>query len=150
MDVRVPAGHEPLATALGANDAEGLVFVAAGPDLGDDWEAVAHELGEAFDASQAAMRDGRPIVYVVGGPDLLGQRGAPPPPWWPAGCSRRPAPPPSKAPRRGWLSTCWQSFEDAEPTDVAAWARSVDRRCPRASVVRWSGCGTGHLGKALP
>ena len=53
-----------------------MTTLAAGPAIGDDWEAIRHELDTAFDASRSAMRDGRPIVYVVAGEDLLGRRGA--------------------------------------------------------------------------
>lgn len=50
-----------------------LVFVA-NSGVTDEWAAVLDELTEAFDLSQAAVRNGGPIVYLVDGDDLLGRR----------------------------------------------------------------------------
>jgi hypothetical protein len=54
-----------------------LVFVA-NPGVSDEWTAVLEELTEAFDLSQAAARNGGPIVYLLEGDDLLGRRGSGP------------------------------------------------------------------------
>ncbi len=42
-----------------------------------DWAGVETALLDAFRRSQAAARDGEPIVFVLSQEDLLGQRGAP-------------------------------------------------------------------------
>ena len=51
-----------------------LVFVA-NSGVSDEWAAVLEELTEAFDLSQAAVRSGGPIVYLLDADDLLGRRG---------------------------------------------------------------------------
>lgn len=51
-----------------------LVFVT-NSDVSDGWRAVSEELTEAFDLSQAAVRNNGPVVYVVDGDDLLGRNG---------------------------------------------------------------------------
>jgi hypothetical protein len=78
--LRIPAGRDDLEEAFAAeiqpgSVEAGLVFVAAGPEIGDAWPVVLDELTEAFDLTQAATRAGGPVVYVVAGEDLLGQRG---------------------------------------------------------------------------
>jgi hypothetical protein len=42
-----------------------------------DWPGVEAALLDAFRRSQAAARDGEPIVFVLSQADLLGQRGVP-------------------------------------------------------------------------
>jgi len=51
-----------------------LVFVAE-PTIPDQWAAVAAELSEAFELSQAAVRGGGAVAYLVNSDDLLGRRG---------------------------------------------------------------------------
>jgi D-serine deaminase-like pyridoxal phosphate-dependent protein len=72
----IRAGNGDLAEALGSlplpDDA--LVFVANGA-VSDGWAAVLDELTSAYELSQAAVRAGGPIVYVLESDDLLGRRG---------------------------------------------------------------------------
>ena len=51
-----------------------MIFTALPPD---DFAGVEIALLDAFKRSQAAARDGEPIVFVLSQEDLLGQRGAP-------------------------------------------------------------------------
>ena len=53
---------------------DALIFVA-NPDVADEWSAVSKELTEAFELSQAAVRNNGPVMYVVEGDDLLGRNG---------------------------------------------------------------------------
>lgn len=54
----------------------GLVFAAhAAPE--DGWMDIERELLSAFTLTREAFQAGEPIVYLVRGPDLLGQEGAP-------------------------------------------------------------------------
>lgn len=147
VPLRLPAGSH-LAEALGRLPADdGLVFVAAGPDLGDDWEAVAHELGEAFDETQIALRDGHPVVYVVAGEDLLGRRGAPAA-MVACGLLSAARTAAIEGARAGIPVNVVAPFDGADPDDVATW---VDRLLTAAGttgeLVR---IGPDHIGKALP
>ena len=54
---------------------DGALVFAANSGVSDEWPAVLDELTEAFDLSQAAVRSGGPIVFVVDGDDLLGRGG---------------------------------------------------------------------------
>jgi hypothetical protein len=47
------------------------------PEPPEDFAGVEAALLDAFRRSQAAARDGEPIVFVLSQEDLLGQRGAP-------------------------------------------------------------------------
>ena len=51
-----------------------MIFTALEPK---DWGEVETSLLDAFKRSQAAARDGEPMVFVLSQEDLLGQRGAP-------------------------------------------------------------------------
>ncbi len=51
-----------------------MIFTALPPE---DFAGVETSLLDAFKRSQAAARDGEPIVFVLSQEDLLGQRGAP-------------------------------------------------------------------------
>jgi D-serine deaminase-like pyridoxal phosphate-dependent protein len=51
-----------------------LVFVANAA-VSDGWTAVLDELTAAYELSQAAVRAGGPIVYLLESDDLLGRRG---------------------------------------------------------------------------
>lgn len=51
-----------------------VVFVANSA-VSDEWSAVLAELTAAYQLSQAAVRAGGPIVYLVESDDLLGRRG---------------------------------------------------------------------------
>ncbi|HKY47439.1 MAG TPA: hypothetical protein VJQ79_05575 [Acidimicrobiia bacterium] len=53
---------------------EALIFVANSA-VSDGWTAVLDELTAAYQLSQAAVRSGGPIVYLVESDDLLGRRG---------------------------------------------------------------------------
>lgn len=54
---------------------EGALVFVANPAVSDGWTAVLVELTAAYQLSQAAVRAGGPIVYVVESDDLLGRRG---------------------------------------------------------------------------
>lgn len=146
VNVRIPAAS-PLAGRLDETPGDATVFVAAGPELGDDWEAVAHELGEAFEASRTAMRDGRAIVYVVAGEDLLGQRG-PAAAMIACGLLSAARTAALEGAKAGIPVNVVAAFADASPSDVAAWVeRLAADTGTTGELVR---VGTGHLGKALP
>ena len=51
-----------------------MIFTALEPK---DWGEVETSLTDAFRRSQAAARDGEPVIFVLSQEDLLGQRGAP-------------------------------------------------------------------------
>ena len=51
-----------------------MIFTALEPK---DWGEVETALTDAFHRSQAAARDGEPVIFVLSQEDLLGQRGAP-------------------------------------------------------------------------
>jgi D-serine deaminase-like pyridoxal phosphate-dependent protein len=53
---------------------EGALIFVANPAV-SDWTAVLDELTAAYQLSQAAVRAGGPIVYLVENDDLLGRRG---------------------------------------------------------------------------
>lgn len=55
---------------------DGALIFVANPTVSDGWTAVLDELTAAFQLSQAAVRAGGPIVYLVGNDDLLGRRGS--------------------------------------------------------------------------
>jgi hypothetical protein len=143
----IPPGSR-FATELAAlADGDGVVVVAAGPDIGDDWEAIAHELGEAFEATQAAVRAGHPVVYVVAGEDLLGQRGSPAS-MVACGLLSAARTAAIEGARASIAVNVVAAFADAEPVDVAAWVgRLWASHGVSGELVR---LGTGHLGKALP
>ncbi len=145
---RIPISNLALAEGFAEEtDSEGLVFVAAGPEIGDDWDAVAHELAEAFRLTQEAVQAGAPVVYVVAGEDLLGQRGVP---------AAMIATGLLSAARTTAIETARASvpinvlapFDDADPADVVAWSlRLLERTGVTGEVIR---LGAKHLGKALP
>jgi D-serine deaminase-like pyridoxal phosphate-dependent protein len=72
----IRAGNGDLAEALSSLSLPdgGLVFVADAT-VSDGWAAVLDELTVAYELSQAAVRAGGPIVYVLESDDLLGRRG---------------------------------------------------------------------------
>ena len=146
MPIRVPA-DSPHAAALEGLDVDGLVFVAAGPAIGDDWEAVRHELGDAFVSSRDAMRDGRPIVYVVAGEDLLGRRGAPAA-MVACGLLSAARTAAIEGARAGVPINVVAPFEGVDPSEVAIWVgRLLEASGVTGELVR---LGADHLGKALP
>ncbi len=151
--LRIPPGHETLEAALlatglrhGSAD-EGLVFVASGPALGEEWDAIAHELEEAFTFSQQAVRAGANIVYVVAGEDLLGQRGA--------GAAMVACGLLSAArtvgfegAKPGFTANTVAPEAGADTGDTARWiSRMLDSHGSTGELVR---VGAGHIGKALP
>lgn len=73
--IRVERGD--LANALGnLSLPDGALVFVANSSVSDEWTAVLEELTAAFELSQAAVRSGGPIVYLLEGDDLLGRRGA--------------------------------------------------------------------------
>jgi len=146
MPTRIHPGS-PVAGALEAADVGALVFAASGPDLGEDWDAIALELGEAFDLTQVAMRDGTPVVYLVAGEDLLGQRGAPAA-MVACGLLSAARTAAVEGARAGIPVNVVAAFGDAEVDEVVEWVRRLaDPAGMSGELVR---LGTGHLGKALP
>lgn len=144
--VRVPS-DSVLVEALEGVDDTGLVFVAAGPAIGDDWDAVRHELDEAFAASRAAMRDGRPIVYVVAGEDLLGRRGLPAA-MVACGLLSAARTAAIEGAKPGVTVNVVAPFEGVDPSEVATWVgRLLEASGVTGELVR---LGPDHLGKALP
>jgi hypothetical protein len=151
--LRIPPGHDGLKAALAAagithaGPADGLVFVASGPALGEDWDAIALELEEAFTLSQQSVRAGANVVYVVAGEDLLGQRGA--------GAAMVACGLLSAArtvgfegAKPGFTANTVAPEAGSDPTDTARWIeRMLDSRGSTGELVR---IGPGHLGKALP
>jgi len=72
----IRCGRSDMAGALNALSLpdNALVFVTD-PGASDDWSAILEELAEAFWLSQAAARNGGPVVYVLDSDDLLGRVG---------------------------------------------------------------------------
>jgi hypothetical protein len=151
--LRIPTSRLDLAEVVSASGIiegsadSGLVFVASGPAIGDDWDAVASELSEVFRLTQQAVRSGAPVVYVVAGEDLLGQRGA---------AAAMVATGMLSAARTAAIETSRArvpinvvaAYDDASLDDVVAWIeRLLVPTGATGEVVR---VGVGHLGKALP
>lgn len=120
--------------------------VIAVDEVGDDWDSVSAELTAVFEASQAAARQGDPIVYVVRTDDLLGRRGA--------GRAMVACGVLSAA-----RTAALELLEQGLPVNVLA----LEEDTPAAAVSRWAvrllepdgptgelvHLGAGHLGKAL-
>jgi hypothetical protein len=150
IERRVPTGMgimgEALATVEGPDDA--LVF-AADPAVGDDWERVLAQFREAFECTRRALAAGAPVVYVVDGRDLLGQRGAGP-----------------AMAANGLLSGARAAAFEMRKAGVPVNVVAVEEGTPPEALARWvtrlldaaTGGPTGelvrlggeHLGKALP
>lgn len=146
MESRVPPSA-PLAAALDDLDGDGLVFVAAGPAIGDDFDAVHTELADAFEATQSALRDGRPVVYVVAGEDLLGQRGAPAA-MVACGLLSAARTAALEGARAGVTVNVVAAFDGTGPDQVRSWVlRLMEADGATGELVR---LGSAHLGKALP
>ena len=137
----------PLAEALGALPLpDGALVFVSNSEIADDWDAVAGELAEAFDLSQAAVRDGAPVVYIVDNDDLLGRRGT-------GGamvaCGLL------SAARTLAIETVRSGIpvntiasSNSAPEAVASWVEALCRpNGPTGEILR---LGSGHLGKALP
>lgn len=151
--LRTPPGHDVLEEALAevgithGPATEGLVFVASGPALGEDWEAIAHELEEAFTLSQQAARAGASIVYVVAGEDLLGQRGAGAA-MVACGLLSAARTAAFEGVKPGFSVNTVAPESGVDPAGVAKWIeRMLDSRGSTGELVR---LGPAHLGKALP
>lgn len=137
----------PHADALAGLDTDGIVFVAAGPAIGDDWDAVAHELGEAFDVTRAALRDGRPVVYLLAGEDLLGRRGAPAA-MVACGLLSAARTAAVEGVRADTSVNVVAAFDGADSEDVVTWVRRLLAASgATGELVR---IGPDHIGKALP
>ncbi|NND85406.1 MAG: hypothetical protein HKN46_09685 [Acidimicrobiia bacterium] len=151
--LHLPPGSEPLGAALAPAGvhhgpiADGLVFAASGPAVGDDFGAVQAELEEAFHLSRSAAREAAPMVYVVAGEDLLGQRGAPAAM---VSCGLL------SAARTAAIEGAKPAFsvnvvapeQGAAPDAIATWvARFLDADGATGELLR---VGPAHLGKALP
>lgn len=151
--IRTPPGHEVLEEALSEIGithgpvTEGLVFVVSGPALGDEWDAIAHELEEAFTVSQQAARSGANIVYVVAGEDLLGQRG-PGAAMVACGLLSAARTAAFEGVKPGFSVNTVAPEDGTDPTRLALWIeRMLDSRGSTGELVR---LGPAHLGKALP
>lgn len=151
--LRIPSSHLDLAEAVLSSGIEegsadsGLVFVASGPEMGSDWDGVAHELSEVFRLTQQAVRSAAPVVYVVAGEDLLGQRGAPAA-MVATGMLSAARTAAVETSRAGVPINVVAAYEDAALEDVAAWIeRLLVPTGVTGEVVR---VGVGHIGKALP
>jgi len=146
--LRIPISNVALAEGFtDESEAEGLVFAAAGPEIGEDWDAVAHELSEAFRLTQEAVQAGAPVVYVVAGEDLLGQRGVPAA-MIATGLLSAARTTAVETARAGIPINVLAPFSEADPGDVVAWAlRLLNRTGVTGEVIR---LGSKHLGKALP
>ena len=122
-----------------------LVFVS-NSRISDDWDAVAGELTEAFDLSQAAARDDAPVVYIVDNDDLLGRQGT--------GGAMVACGLLSAArtlaieTARSGIPANTIAFDDTAPEVVGFWVEALCRpNGPTGEIIR---LGNGHLGKALP
>jgi len=148
--LRVPPDRSRLETSLAeaiepAEPEDGLVFVAAGDRA--DWEAVAEELGEAFELTQRAARSGAPVVYVVAGEDLLGQRGAGPA-MVACGLLSAARTLAFETRKDGVPANVVATQADTAPEVVARWtALLLEGGGPTGELVKLGGA---HLGKALP
>lgn len=146
MQTRIPPRH-PLGPALDALAGDGLVVVAPGPELGSDWEATAHELGEVFEATRTAMTDGVGVVFVVHGDDLLGRRGAVAA-MVATGLLSGARTAALEGAKAGIPVNVLAVSDDSDPEEVADWAsRLLGSGSVSGEIVR---LGTSHLGKALP
>jgi hypothetical protein len=151
--LRIPPGHEHLDAALAEVGiahgpvSEGAVFVASGPTIGDDFAAVQQELEEAFAVSRSAARDAAPIVFVVAGEDLLGQRGAPAA-MVACGLLSAARTAAIEGIKPGFAVNVVAPEADADPAAVAAWVqRMLASEGATGELIR---VGPAHLGKALP
>lgn len=121
--------------------------MAAGPGLGADFDAVQAELEEAFRLSQAAAREAAPIVFVVAGEDLLGQRGAPAA-MVACGLLSAARTAAIEGARPGFAVNVVAPEDGAAPDATARWvARFLEARGATGELIR---VGAAHLGKALP
>jgi NAD(P)-dependent dehydrogenase (short-subunit alcohol dehydrogenase family) len=151
--LRIPPGFEALSSALHAAGvgegpiAEGLVFVAAGPAIGEDFAAVQDALEDAFRLSQSAAREAAPIVYVVAGEDLLGQRGAPAA-MVACGLLSAARTAALEGVKPGFTVNVVAPEADADVGATAVWVqRMLESEGATGELVR---VGPAHLGKALP
>jgi NAD(P)-dependent dehydrogenase (short-subunit alcohol dehydrogenase family) len=137
-----------LADALGSlSMPDGALVFAANSGVSNEWPAVLDELTEAFDLSQAAVRSGGPIVYVVDGDDLLGRGGI-------GGAmvacgllsaARTLA---LETARAGTSVNVVAVGAETSPETVAHWVEALCRPDgPSGELIR---LGVDHLGKALP
>lgn len=123
------------------------MFVAAGPQMGDDFEAVQAELEEAFHLSQSAAREAASMVYVVAGEDLLGQRGAPAA-MVACGLLSAARTAAIEGAKPGFTVNVLAPEQGEVPDRIASWiARLLDADGATGELVR---LGPAHLGKALP
>jgi hypothetical protein len=150
IERRVPAGLGSLGEALAAVEGpDGALVFAADPAVGDEWEEVAAQFREAFEATRRALAAGAPVVYVVDQRDLLGQRG--PGAAMAATGLLSGARAAAFEMRKAGIPVNVVATEEATPPE--ALARWVDRLLaagpggPTGELVRLGG---EHLGKALP
>jgi hypothetical protein len=123
-----------------------LVFVA-NPDVSNEWTAVSEELTEAFDRSQAAVRDSGPVVYVLDGDDLLGRGGAEKA-MVACGLLSAARTLALETARSGVPVNVVASGATTSPELVAFWVEALCRsNGPTGELIR---LGVDHLGKALP
>lgn len=113
----------------------------------EEWEQARALLLAAFTSSQEAARAEAPIVYVVHGADLLGQRGAPSA-MLATGLLSAARTAAIELSRKGAPVNVVAVGEDTEPAVTARWvARMAEPDGPIGELVRLD---ADHLGKALP
>ena len=150
IERRVPAGLGSLGEALAAVEGpDGALVFAADPAVGDEWEDVAAQLREAFEATRQALAAGAPVVYVVDQRDLLGQRG-----------------PGAAMAATGLLSGARAAAFEMRKAGIPVNVVATEEATPPEALARWVGrlleagpggptgelvrLGGEHLGKALP
>lgn len=113
----------------------------------EEWEQARALLLSAFASSQEAARAEAPIVYVVHGADLLGQRGAPSA-MLATGLLSAARTAAIELSRKGAPVNVVAVGDDTDPVVTARWvARLAESDGPTGEIVRLD---AGHLGKALP
>lgn len=125
---------------------EGTAVVDARSAL-EEWEQARALLLAAFASSQEAARAEAPVVYVVHGADLLGQRGAPSA-MLATGLLSAARTAAIELSRKGAAVNVVAVGDLTDPAVTARWvARLAEPDGPTGEVVRLD---AGHLGKALP
>lgn len=111
------------------------------------WEEARGVMLDAFRASQEAARAEAPIVYIVHGSDLLGQRGAPSA-MVATGLLSAARTAAIELSRKGAVVNVVAVGDGTDPAVVDRWvARLSEGDGPTGELIRLD---AGHLGKALP
>lgn len=112
-----------------------------------DWESAREVLMRAFAVSQEAAREGRAIVYVVHGDDLLGRRGAPSA-MVATGLLSAARTAAIELSRQGTPVNVLAVGDDTDPALTERWvSRLSESGGPTGEIVRLD---ASHVGKALP